>query len=197
MLYAARCPVGWSNWSRAWALRRHDALLIYAVTIQVAFLLFRLEKLQEAKAILRFHLTGTAMELFKVNAGSWSYLEPAFFKLWSVPLFSGFMHASVGSYMVRVICIFDMRFAPYPPFSWTIALAAAICINFFSHHYLPDIRIALLAGSVLRFWRKHIWCRIGKYDRWIPLPLAAFLSSIFLWIAENVGTRTGTWIYAG
>ena len=113
-------------WSDTWALRRYDALLIYAVTIQVTFLFFRLETLKEAKVILLFHLTGTAMELFKVNAGSWTYPEPAFFKLWGVPLFSGFMYASVGSYMARVIRIFDMRFAPYPPFGWTIGLAAAI-----------------------------------------------------------------------
>ena len=31
----------------------------------------------------------------------------------------------------------------------------------------------------------------------MPLPLAAFLSSIFLWIAENIGTNTGTWLYTG
>ena len=31
----------------------------------------------------------------------------------------------------------------------------------------------------------------------MPLPLAAFLTAIFLWIAENIGTNTGTWIYAG
>lgn len=167
------------------------------MTIQVTFLLFRLEALREAKVILLFHLTGTAMELFKVNACSWTYPEPAFFKLWGVPLFSGFMYASVGSYMARVIRIFDMRFAPYPPFAWTIALAAAICINFFSHQHLPDIQIALFASSILLFWRTCIWYQIGKYDRWMPLPLAALLSGIFLWITENVGTGTGTWIYAG
>ena len=31
----------------------------------------------------------------------------------------------------------------------------------------------------------------------MPLPLAAFLTSLFLWIAENIGTMTGTWLYAG
>ncbi|MBO6775651.1 MAG: DUF817 family protein [Marinibacterium sp.] len=31
----------------------------------------------------------------------------------------------------------------------------------------------------------------------MPLPLAAFLSSICLWIAENAGKGTGVWIYAG
>lgn len=29
------------------------------------------------------------------------------------------------------------------------------------------------------------------------LPLAALMTAFFLWLAENVGTLTGTWIYAG
>ena len=31
----------------------------------------------------------------------------------------------------------------------------------------------------------------------MPLPLAAFLSSFFLWLAENVGTATRVWLYHG
>jgi uncharacterized membrane protein YoaT (DUF817 family) len=31
----------------------------------------------------------------------------------------------------------------------------------------------------------------------MPLPVAALLSSLALWVAENVGTATGTWLYAG
>ena len=31
----------------------------------------------------------------------------------------------------------------------------------------------------------------------MPLPVAAFLSALALWVAENVGTATGTWIYSG
>ncbi len=184
-------------WSDTWHVARYDALLIYAIAIQVSFLALRLETWREVRVIALFHLTGTAMELFKVNAGSWAYPEPALFKLWGVPLFSGFMYASVGSYMARVIRIFDMRFAPYPPFPLTIALAAAIYINFFAHHFLPDVRFVLFAATVLLFWRTWIWFRIGDNDYRMPLPLAAFLSSIFLWVAENVGTGTGTWVYAG
>ena len=43
-----------------------------------------------------------------------------------VPLFSGFIYASVGSYMARVIRIFEMRFAPYPPFWITYLLAGVM-----------------------------------------------------------------------
>lgn len=184
-------------WQDSWALARYDALVIYAITLQALFLIFKLETLAEARVILLFHLTGTLMEIFKVNAGSWSYPEPALLKLWGVPLFSGFMYASVGSFMARVIRIFDMRFAPYPPLWMTFALGAAIYLNFFTHHYLWDARYILFAATLVLFLRTRIWFRIAETDYWMPLPLAAFLTSFFLWVAENVGTGTGTWIYAG
>lgn len=183
-------------WNPDWALARYDALLIYAIAIQIAFLRLGLESWREMRVILLFHFTGTAMEIFKVYAGSWSYPEPALFKLWGVPLFSGFMYASVGSYMARVIRVFDMKFAPFPPFTLHVALAVAIYTNFFAHHFLPDIRLALFAATVILFLRTRIWFRIGSRFYWMPLPMAAFLSSVFLWIAENVGTRSGTWVYA-
>ena len=147
--------------------------------------------------IALFHLTGTAMEWFKVHAGSWAYPEPGLFMVMGVPLFSGFMYASVGSYMARVIRIFDMRFAPYPPFWATMVLGVAIYVNFFAHHFLPDIRLALFAATLILFARTRIWFRISDRDWWMPLPVAAFLSSVALWVAENVGTATGTWLYSG
>jgi uncharacterized membrane protein YoaT (DUF817 family) len=184
-------------WQASWPVHRYDALLIFAVATQAVFLWARLETWTEAKVILLFHLTGTAMEIFKTGAGSWTYPEPGFFKVFSVPLFSGFMYASVGSYMARVIRIFDMRFAPYPPYWATLILATAIYVNFFAHHFLPDIRIALFAATILLYLRTRIWFRIANRFFWMPLPLAAILASFFLWLAENIGTGTGTWIYSG
>jgi uncharacterized membrane protein YoaT (DUF817 family) len=183
-------------WADNWPIARYDALFAFAVLTQAAMLLFRLETWQEAKVIGLFHLTGTAMEIFKVNAGSWAYPEDAFFMVVNVPLFSGFMYASVGSYIARVIRIFDMRFAPYPPFWITTVLAVSIYLNFFSHHYLPDIRLALFAATVIVFWRTRVVFTLGRAYA-LPLPLAALFASFFLWIAENVGTLTGTWVYAG
>ena len=183
-------------WQPHWAVERYDALFLFAVATQALFLIFRLESWAEARVILLFHLTGTAMELFKTWAGSWAYPEPALFRLLGVPLFSGFMYASVGSFMARAIRIFEMRFTPYPPYWMTVLLAAAIYVNFFAHHYLPDIRWALFAATVLIYGRTWVWFRPAGWRR-MPLVVAAFLSSLFLWLAENIGTRTGTWLYAG
>jgi uncharacterized membrane protein YoaT (DUF817 family) len=184
-------------WQETWAMARYDALVIYAITLQALFLIFKLETLAEARVILLFHLTGTAMEIFKVNVGSWAYPEPAILKLWGVPLFSGFMYASVGSFIARVIRIFDMRFAPYPPLWMSFALGTAIYLNFFTHHYIWDLRYVLFALTIILFIRTRVWFKIAETDFWMPLPLAALLTSFFLWVAENVGTGTGTWIYAG
>ena len=182
-------------WQPAWPLARYDALFLFATLTQAAMLAFRLETPDEAKVILLFHLVGTAMEVFKTAMGSWSYPEPSFLRIGGVPLFTGFMYASVGSYMARALRLFDMRFTRYPPFPWTVALAAAIYVNFFTHHYLFDMRYVLFAAAFAIYGRTRIYFTIDAAPRWMPLLLAAFLTSIFLWIAENVGTLTGTWLY--
>lgn len=184
-------------WHPDWPMARYDALFLLALGLQGLFLWRGLETWSEARVILLFHLTGTAMEWFKVGAGSWAYPETAFFKLYGVPLFSGFMYAAVGSYMARVIRLFDMRFAPFPPLALHFGLAITVYVNFFSHHYIWDMRNLLFAATVLFYVRTRIWFRIGANWYWMPLPVAAFLSSLFLWVAENIGTLTGTWMYTG
>ena len=159
-------------WQPDWPIHRYDALFLFAIGTQALFLWKKLETWEEARVILLFHLTGTAMEWFKVTAGSWAYPEPGVFVIMNVPLFSGFMYAAVGSYIVRVIRIFDMRFAPYPPYWQTYVLAAAIYINFFAHHFLPDIRLALFVATVVIFGRTRVWFRIHDRDWWMPMPLA-------------------------
>ena len=77
----------------------------------------------------------------------------------------------------------------------TVALAAAIYLNFFTHHWLWDARYGLFAATLAVFGRTRIWFTVDAALRWMPLLVAALLTSIFLWIAENVGTLTGTWIY--
>jgi len=149
-------------WQDHWPVARYDALLAYALTLQILFLALRMESWREARVILLFHLTGTVMEIFKVNAGSWAYPGDGLIKLWGVPLFSGFMYASVGSFMARAIRLFDMRFAPYPPFWATMLLAIAIYVNFFAHHFLPDIRLGLFAATLVLFIRTRVWFHIGS-----------------------------------
>ncbi len=184
-------------WPEDAALARYDFLVLFAVMVQALFLLLKLESWNEAKVILLFHITGTVMEVFKLKMGSWSYPEPGLLKIAGVPLFSGFMYASVGSFIARAIRIFDMRFERFPPFWLTIVLAAAIYLNFFSHHFIWDMRYILMAATIFIYWRTRVYFTPFGARMWMPLVLAAFLSSLFLYLAENIGTLTGTWLYAG
>jgi len=178
-------------------LARADALVLAAVAVQVAMLALRLESLREMGVIALFHLVGTAMEVFKTAVGSWAYETDGLLRIGEVPLYTGFMYAAVGSYMVRVMRLFDLRFTRYPPLLATAALAAAIYANFFTHHYLPDARWVLLAAMLLLYGRCAMSLRVHRRAPWRRMPvIAAFLGVAgLLWVAENVGTAAGAWIY--
>ncbi len=179
------------------SLARYDFLTLAALAIQVAMLVLRLETLAEAKVILVFHVVGTVMELFKTSAGSWLYPEPSLLRIGDVPLFSGFMYAAVGSYLARVWRIFDFRFTHYPLTPWTQVLALAIYVNFFAHHWLPDVRLALFAAMALLFWRTRVYFTVWREPRWMPLLVGFLLVALFIWFAENIGTFARAWTYPG
>lgn len=182
-------------WQPDWAIGRYDAMLFAALLVQAAFLAFKLESFDELKVILVYHLTGTVMEIFKVRMGSWAYPEESVFNIAGVPLFTGFMYGSVGSYMARAIRIFDMRFSHYPPMWITWLLAAVIYVNFFTHHYMVDLRYPLMLATLIIYARVWINYTPDRMTLRMPLVVAAALTAVFLWLAENIGTYTGTWIY--
>jgi uncharacterized membrane protein YoaT (DUF817 family) len=176
-------------------LPRYDFLTVAALAIQVAMLATRLETWEEARVILVFHIVGTAMEIFKTDVGSWIYPEPSWLRIGDVPLFSGFMYAAVGSYLARVWRIFDFRFIRFPPLWLQGLLAVAVYVNFFSHHYLPDIRVGLFIASVLIYGPCLLWFRPDRHERPMPLVIGFILVALFIWFAENLGTFARAWVY--
>ena len=182
-------------WRPDWAIARYDVLVVAAIAIQVLFIATRLETLDEAKVILFFHITGMVMEIFKVSAGSWSYPEPGVLKVGNVPLFTGFMYASVGSYFSRSMRLFHAYFERYPIEWMTWVLALAIYVNFYSHHFIWDARYVLMAGTLILFGRTMIVGRNADWRFRVPLVALVLFATFLLFIAENVGTHTGTWTY--
>ena len=138
-------------WPAGIAFARYDFLFLSALAIQAMLLLWRMETVREAQIIFIFHVIGTVMELFKTNVGSWTYPEPSIFHIGHVPLFSGFMYASIGSYLARITRIFDLHYSRYPDRRLAVLLAGLIYVNFFTHHYLPDIRILLFLLTAIAF----------------------------------------------
>ncbi|MEL6202198.1 MAG: DUF817 domain-containing protein [Pseudomonadota bacterium] len=182
-------------WPDAMPIHRYDFLFLAAISIQAALLLLKLETWDEAKVILAFHIVGTVMELFKTSVGSWTYPEEAVFRLGGVPLFSGFMYAAVGSYIARITRIFDMRYTGFPPLLAATFLATAIYVNFFSHHFIIDIRYALFGLTGIIFWRTCVHYRVFRWRLKMPLLIGFSLVTLFIWIAENIATWSNAWLY--
>jgi uncharacterized membrane protein YoaT (DUF817 family) len=182
-------------WPHHARLARYDFLFLAALAVQALLLILRMETPREAKIILIFHIVGTLMELFKTSVGSWMYPEHNFFRIGHVPLFSGFMYSSVGSYMARVTRIFDMRYTRYPNFYATVALAILIYANFFTHHFIPDMRIALFIAVAAVFGPTWVYYRPYQKFRRMPLLVGFGLVALFIWIAENIGTFAVVWVY--
>lgn len=182
-------------WPADAAVAPNDALTIAAVLIQVAMVAGRLETGRELWVIVLFHLAGTAMELFKTDAGSWTYAADGILRIGGVPLFSGFMYAAVGSYLVRVHRLFDLDFRRYPPVWATTLVAVGIYANFFTHHFWWDARYVLLAAVVLLWLPTIMDARVWRRTLRMPV-LAAFAGvAAFIYLAENIGTWAGAWLY--
>ncbi|HLU82675.1 MAG TPA: DUF817 family protein, partial [Trueperaceae bacterium] len=96
-------------------IARYDFMLIACLALQGFMLATGLETRDELKVITLFHLLGLGLELFKVHVGSWMYPETALFKIWGVPLYSGFMYASVASFMIQAWRLLTLRFLHWPP----------------------------------------------------------------------------------
>ncbi|MBI1349221.1 DUF817 family protein [bacterium] len=180
-----------------WGIPRYDVLLLIAVGIQIWMVWSGRETWDELKAICLFHILGFMLELFKTSSGirSWSYPEFAYTKIGGVPLFSGFMYAAVGSYIIQAWRLFQLRIIHHPPYWMAGLMAMAIYANFFTHHFIGDYRWYLAAGAMGLYARTTVIFRPHLIDRRMPLPLSFLLIGFFIWLAENISTFCGLWAY--
>lgn len=176
-------------------IARYDFMLLACLAMQALMVATGLETRDELKVISLFHLLGLGLELFKTHAGSWSYPEVALSKVWGVPLYSGFMYASVASFMVQAWRLLRLRFLGWPRAVLVVPLGALIYLNFFTNHVLPDLRFWLVGAVLLVFGRTWVAFTPLTRERRIPLTLAFLLIGIFVWFAENIATYFGAWQY--
>jgi len=183
--------------SGLFGIPRYDVLLLAALGIQAFMLWARLETLDEVKAITLFHLIGFALEVFKTSEaiGSWSYQDFGYTKVFGVPLFSGFMYAAVGSYIIQAWRLLHVRIEHHPPYWMSGLVALAIYANFFTHHFIGDYRWYLAAVTLGLYARATVIYRPLDRERRMPLLLAFVLTGFFIWLAENISTFFTIWSY--
>ncbi|RFB73437.1 MULTISPECIES: DUF817 domain-containing protein [unclassified Herbaspirillum] len=178
-------------------IARYDALLLFALGVQFWMVRTGIETMDELKAISIFHVVGFALEVFKTSGHiqSWSYPDFAYSKLFGVPLFSGFMYAAVGSYIIQAWRLFHLRILHHPPYWMATLIAVLIYLNFFTHHFIGDYRWYLGACALGLYARTTVVFRPYDRDRKMPLLLAFLLIGFFIWLAENISTFFGIWRY--
>ncbi len=176
------------------ALDRNDLLVIIAVLIQIGMLAFRLETGREFLVIVVFHIVGTGMEIFKTAVGSWNYAPGGVLHIGAVP------------------CSRDSCTPPSGPTSSasTASSTSASAITRrggsprSSPRHLPQLlHPPLVARHPSRPRRGHghrllprtMHFRVHTRTLRMPILLAFVLVAFFIWIAENIGTAAGAWLY--
>ncbi len=176
---------------------RNDFLFVSAVLVQIILVLSGLETWCEVRTITTFHILGLGLELFKTHPaiGSWAYASGGFFVLATVPLYSGFMYAAIGSYISQAWHIFSLRLQNTPPIWVSAVLAAAVYVNFFTNHWVYDVRYILAVLVGISYYRTFVTFVVSTrvYRMWLPLSFVCI--AFFVWVAENVGTFFGAWVY--
>ena len=174
---------------------RYDFILIICLLAQYIMYKSNLESKDELKVILLFHMIGLVLEIYKVNFNSWSYPEEAWSKIWGVPLYSGFMYASVASYICQAWRRFDLAIVNWPKSYFAIPLGTMIYLNFFTHHFIYDFRWLLMAVLFIVFYRTIVKFTVRKKIYKMPIVVSFFLIGFFIWVAENIATFFGAWSY--
>jgi len=114
-------------------------------------------------------LIGLALEVFKVRTGSWAYPDAGVVRVGGVPVFSGFMYASVGSYICQAFRRLDLHVGGFR--WWPVSLlAVAAYLNFFPHHVIVDLRWVIAAGFLIALWGSAVHFTVGGGP---PLEAAA------------------------
>ncbi|GEK34130.1 DUF817 domain-containing protein [Kurthia sibirica] len=176
-------------------LPRYDVILILCIIAQVVLVATKVETLNELKVICIFHIIGLALELYKTQMGSWAYPEDAYSKFYGVPLYSGFMYASVASFICQSWRHLNMDMTPWPKHYAAFTVAALIYVNFFTHHFFYDVRWLLMLLLCIVFYQTKVYFTLLDRVFNMPIILSFILVGFFIWLAENIVTYFGAWQY--
>lgn len=174
---------------------RYDFVFVFCLAFQGLLIWRKIETWSDIAVISVFHIVGVGLEWFKVNAGSWSYPEFSYLKFFGVPLYGGFMYAAIASYMVAAWRLFDLKFIRWPS-GWIVgSLMVLVYGQFFIPLQVLAVRFIVLAALCAVFSRCWVEFTVAKERFKMPAPVALLLIGFFVWLAENIATYYGAWVY--
>ncbi len=174
---------------------RHDLLLGYCLLLQFLMVRTGLESRRDLLVICLFHVIGVALEIHKTQMGSWRYPGESYLRIAGVPLFAGFMYASVASFMSVAWHRLRITVVGWPAW-WKVALiTVAIYGQFFVGPWPWGVRVSLALAVVIMFRRSWVHFQLDSRPFRIPMTLTYGLIALFIWFAENIATFLGAWQY--
>jgi uncharacterized membrane protein YoaT (DUF817 family) len=176
-------------------LPRYDLLFVLCLAIQYLMIKFKMESWRDAAVVGAFHILGLGLEIYKVNQGSWSYPEFSYLKICGAPIYSGFMHGSVASFMCLAWKQLNLKSSGWllPNQSWPIAIITYAL--FFASQATTIMRLVTLICVLLFFWQCKVHYTINRERYQLPMSLAFVLIGFMIWVAENIATYLGAWKY--
>ncbi len=176
---------------------KFDLLFIYAIIIQIILVKIKYETLRETLVILIFHLIGLTMEIVEVRInGSWTYhADGTWLALFGIPLFTGFMYASMGSFASKAYDEMKMKIDNYPKNKYLYPYSLFVYLNFMTNNHIFDFRWILMATIILLIWKCKINFKLLDRIFWMPANIACGLTAFFILIVENIATYLRVWSY--
>ncbi|MEO0343657.1 MAG: DUF817 family protein [Pseudomonadota bacterium] len=180
-------------WQEDWALARNDALFGVGVALVLLVFMLGVNRGFDAVPMVFVFALGIGLELQKTGIGAWAYADDGTLMLGAKPLFVGFMYASVASYVIRALRLKGLQVLHLPHWGW----AALGGIVLYGAYFLA---LPFWGRPVLILWAGLLYHRArvqSPSGSWLPVPVALGFAALLLWVAENVGTMSGTWTYSG
>lgn len=178
-------------WETAWPVARYDALALLGVAALTIMFALGAHSTSDALPIGLVFALGVVLELYKIETGAWMYPEGSELAIGQKPLFVGFMYAAVASYLIRALRVKALEIRGMPPLFVAVLVGGLV----YGAYFLPSqiwVRFGLIGLVTLVFWRATLRAPSGS---WLPLPVALGLAASLIWVAENIGTFSGTWAY--
>jgi uncharacterized membrane protein YoaT (DUF817 family) len=102
----------------------------------------------------------------------------------------------VGSYVCQAWRWFNLRLENWPGIVAAALISIAINLNFFTHHFIYDLRWIITVLLIFIFWKTKFVFNTNGIERKMPMVLAFLLIGFFIWVGENIATYFGAWKYA-
>lgn len=175
---------------------RYDILFIYAIGLQYILYKSKFETKRDVLVITIFHLVGLTMELIEVSINNaWVYDSTGLFYIFSVPIFTGFMYASVGSYISKASELFKLKISNLPSNLVLVIIGVLIYTNFIINNNFFDFRWIIYGLLIITTFKASFEFTIITKTRRMNFLVAFFLIGILIWGAENIATLLGIWSY--